>query len=406
MASFPLDNTCRPRATDVRTQRKRELKFESLEQRQLLSVNSLVSRLVTSSAAVSTPAIVAPTQSTQSTSSIQQSSLAPTASTRWDWLADTQWYVPAENLLAYATPPDLSDPVAVGDQTLWNITESSNGYIEGVSIAQLSISSSPTHTPFVGVITESGQIRFEFLQGPGQTITGIGQMRWVDGAWRAVMQMITGGSLTVTHWAYMSQADANTTPPDPDNPSVDENLMSNEWRWLEGTRWAISDAKLFGPKAKSGVFTIDEYRNGYFWGSGTSKKPFNVLGSVTPEGNVLIALSVDGGTPSTRIGQLISSGVGGVMVLRTYVDKPAIGFAWNLDGANSVAAVVARLTTTALETIRSEAAEIRLTAKQIKELAKELKSEYAASVKIDAIKSTARSSVRAVIDQLTPWLPS
>jgi len=389
----------------MHNRRKRELKFESLEQRRLFSVNSLAARLSEMIASVSDPAIVSPSQSMQSASSLQQSSLAPTASTRWDWLEGTQWYVPVENLLAYATSPDLSNPVPVGDQTLWTITSSSNGRIEGESIAQLSFSSSPTHTPFVGVITESGQIRFEFLQGQGQTITGVGQMRWVDGEWRAEMQMITSGSLVVTHWAYMSQADTSTTPPDPDNPSLDENLFSNEWRWLEGTRWAISDANLFGPKSKSGVFKIDEYHNGYFWGSGTSKKPFNVLGSVTPEGNVFIAISVNGGTPSSRIGQLLSTGTGGVMVLRTYVNKPAIGFAWNIDGASSAAAAVARLTTAALETIRTEAAEIRLTAKQIKELARELKSEYAASARLDAIKATARSRVRNAIDWLAPWLP-
>jgi hypothetical protein len=236
-------------------------------------------------------------------------------------------------------------------------------------------------------------------------ITGVGQMRWVDGSWRAEMQMITSGSLTVTHWAYMTQADSSTVPPDPDNPSVDENLLSNEWRWLEGTRWAISDAQLFG-KGKTGVFTIDEYRNGYFWGSGTSnKKSFNVLGSVTPEGNVLIAASIDGGTASSRIGQLLSSGVGGVMVLRTYLGKPATGFAWCIDGAESAAAAVSRLTTTALETIRTEAAEIRLTAKQIKELTKELKDEYKAAAKLDTIKATARSNVRDILDRLAPWLP-
>lgn len=365
-------------------------------------MSSLPARIAAAAEGVSTSAIVAP----QSSSSIQQSSIAPLASTRWDWLENTQWYVPVENLLAYAAPQDLSNPTPIGDQTLWNITSSSNGHIEGLAVVDLSVSSSSSQLPFQGTVTEGGQIRIEFGHGQGQApTTGVGQMRWLDGEWRMEMQMITGSSVLITHWAYQSQLDSNTLPPDPDNPPLDENLVTRDFSWLEGSRWAISENSLFG-KGKTGVFTIDEYHNGYFWGSGTSKKPFNVLGSVTPEGNVIIAISVNGGTSSWRIGQIISNGAGGVMVLRTYVDKPATGFAWNIDGASSAAAAITRLTSTALETIRTEAAEVRLTAKQIKELTKELKDGFKAAVKLDTIRATARSNVRNILDRLAPWFSS
>ena len=67
-----------------------------------------------------------------------QAALSMPASTRWDWLTGTSWYVPTDNLLAYSTASNLSDPTPIADQTLWNIEESSNGIISGNSVTKLS----------------------------------------------------------------------------------------------------------------------------------------------------------------------------------------------------------------------------------------------------------------------------
>jgi hypothetical protein len=168
-------------------------------------------------------------------------------------------------------------------------------------------------------------------------ITGLGQMRWLQGQWRAEMQMATDSSTIVTHWAYMTQITADVTPPEPTAPPIDPSLMADEWRWLEGTHWAINDSALLG-SSTGGVFQIDSFRNGYFWGSGTGSQPFNLLGSVTPEGNLLLMVSVDGATPTTQTGQLRQTSSGGTMVLRTYEGQPTAGTAWQIDAAQTPSA--------------------------------------------------------------------
>jgi hypothetical protein len=134
----------------------------------------------------------------------------------------------------------------------------------------------------------------------------------------------------------MAQQTPGTTPPDPTAPPPDPasvtpapNLLSNEWRWLAGTQWAITDTALFG-NTTAGVFTITTYRNGYFWGSGTAGQPFNMLGSVTPEGNLLLAVSQTAGQPAVRTGILEQTSTGGRMILRTYEGQPAVGTAWTI----------------------------------------------------------------------------
>ena len=127
--------------------------------------------------------------------------------------------------------------------------------------------------------------------------TGVGQMRFINGAWTMEMQMATGTSVLVTHWAYMVEQTPGATPPGPGTQRPNSGFLSNAWNWLPGNHWAITDTNLFGAQTKSGVFEIDGYRNGYFWGSGTSSAPFNVFGSITPEGNLLLLISVDGARP-------------------------------------------------------------------------------------------------------------
>lgn len=379
----------------MRKRAKRERVFESLEGRQLLSAASVWSRFLPDAAELSSSAAnnAAIVQTAEYPGTAHANALlteredffaTSTDATRWDWLADTQWYVPVENLLAYSAPSDLSDPVPIGDQTLWFIQESSDGYIAGQTIAKLSTNASPTQLSFEGVVTSGGQIRMEFAQNAQSPPTiGIGQMRFTNGQWYMQMQMGTGITDVVTHWAYMAQYDDNFTPPDASDPFVDTDLLSQEWRWLEGTNWAITDKNLFG-KAKSGVFTIDEYHNGYFWGSGNSKQPFNVLGSVTPEGNLFLLVSVNGRSPVSRTGILQEIASGGMMTLRTYEGNPAIGFAWTIDVQSGVSGAIATYTNTVLSVIRSESPNFGTTTKQIRELTKELQREIANVVKQNA----------------------
>ena len=156
------------------------------------------------------------------------------------------------------------------------------------------------------------------------------------------MQMATPNSLLGTHWAYMSQLEPGATPTTPGEFDPDENFLSQEWRWMRDTTWIITDKSLFGKRAKSGVFTVESYRNGYFWGSGESGKPFNVLGSVTPEGNVLLLVSKPGGEPVSRTGTIERDAGGGTMTLRSYEGKATSGVARTIDLSTEVYGAIAR----------------------------------------------------------------
>jgi len=260
---------------------------------------------------------------------------APTTSVaqRWDWLAGTQWYVKPENLLAYLSSPDLANPIPTGDQTIWHIVQSANGQITGEATVTLSTLSSTMQKLFVGVVTPEGQIRIEFSNMSGGPTTGIGQMRFEDGAWRMEMQMATSTSVLVTHWAYMSQLHTGVTPPPANTPGPGDGFLSTQWRWFQGSKWTLADSRL--PGGPTAQFTITHYNNGYYWGSGTTSGPgalpLNVLGSVTPEGNLLFVISVNGQSPITRSGQLTTAGSYGQVALRSYDGNPGAGSMWTLD---------------------------------------------------------------------------
>lgn len=367
----------------MRPKHQQRRAFETLESRYCFS-SSPLTQLIASRAAASLPdeaahSAVVFTPSAESSETGATATALPTSrqyffatapSSQWDWLANTGWYVPADNLLAYAAESDLSGPEAIGDQTLWHIEESVNGKISGNAMVQLSIFPSPSQRTFTGIVTRDGQIRIEFTSSSGTVTTGIGQMRYQDGQWYMQMQMLTGDTLVITHWANMAQTSGNIVPPDATEPPQ-ENLASADYQWIEGTTWAITDKNLFGRKSKSGVFTIDEYENGYFWGIGTSgKKSFNVLGSVTPEGNLLLAVSVAGGTANTRTGLLQQTAYGGMMTLRTYEGKPAVGAAWTIDVSLGINAAIAQLTGS-IQQLSQQSSDYHLTKSQVRNLAKD-----------------------------------
>jgi hypothetical protein len=258
----------------------------------------------------------------------------------YDWLAGTQWYVPAANMLAYrASVTDLSTTLPISDQTLWNITTSSNGLFSGSTQATLTTLGIPVTTTATmdGIVTPGGQIRIIFTpngaSAGGPVTVGIGQMRDLGlGLGQQVeMQMLTGSGLSyVTHWAYMTQIPgAPFTPPD----SYDGTLLSTEWAWMDGTSWNLSAPGVFGT-ADAAEFSISGYRSGYFWGTGVAPDggAFTHIGSVTPEGNVLFNVLVDG-TLTNLTGLMTGNAATGAMALRGYVGTDDFGDA-------AVAAVV------------------------------------------------------------------
>ena len=255
------------------------------------------------------------------------------ASDRWDdLLSDSTWYVPAANLLAYkldSSSPEV--PIPAADQTIWSIGKATGGRFNGKSLAKIvdatgTVTQSPTTMD--GVVTERGQVRITFTTLSGSTITGIGQVRRVNGAQAIQMQMIASGDGSyTTHWAYMLPVSDGTTPPDPTtDPGDQAAYRSGSHSWLLGTRW---DFQSPGPSRNQtrGRFTISAYHNGYFWGEGRERgnnKTFQMLGSITPEGNFFLN-AIDSSDFKLRLsegGQLWGPKGQAQALLRPYTNTP------------------------------------------------------------------------------------
>lgn len=265
---------------------------------------------------------------------VSSTATASAQDTRWDaLLSNTNWYVAIPNLVAYASGnrSNITNPFSIGDQTLWSLGTVTNGSFTGQSAATFAIGPTvtpPTFSAMHGLVTETGQIRIEFTSPDSATIVGIGQMREIGGVPLMEMQMITGTSLLVTHWAYMAPYNpAVFTPPSP-TQYISADITSPEWRWTAGTTWQVSSPTVFGT-ATPGTFKITGYSNGYYWGVGAAPLDslvgnFTVLGSMTPEGNLFFNL-LFGVTYDSLSGQITGDATTGNMALRAYTLSGPVG---------------------------------------------------------------------------------
>ena len=232
-------------------------------------------------------------------------------------LAGTQWYVAAENLLAYMTDPALREMTPVADQTLWSITAAADARFQGTAETRLWIRTpdgafrqfASTSNAMDGTVTETGEVTIVFTPDSADqaTTTGYGWMRMVDGVWRMEMQMATGAQSLALHWAYMTPWTGDAMPSDVPPRALEGSLRSDEWRRLRGTAWTAMDEALFPDGA---TFTVDGYRNGYLWGQGatTEGSALRMAGSVTPEGSLYLLFSLDDAPAVARRGTLAADG--------------------------------------------------------------------------------------------------
>lgn len=257
------------------------------------------------------------------------------------WLAGTQWYVTAENLLAYLTDSTLRERTAVADQTLWSIATAEGGSFQGTSRTLLWIRTpdgsfqqmGSTSNALDGTVADGGEVTIVFTpDDPDQAqTTGYGWLRMVNGKWRMEMQMATGTQAIALHWAYMTQWTGGEPPAGVPEGALDGSLRSEEWRWLRGSTWQAADAELFPDGA---TFTIDSYRNGYLWGAGTASdgSVVRVGGSVTPEGSLYLLFSVAGAAAVARRGVIASDGAGCRMTWSQPSGGPPVGAAEQAGG--------------------------------------------------------------------------
>jgi len=129
----------------------------------------------------------------------------------WSWVTDTFWYVTQENLPAVATDLTTQQHQLVSDQTVWHIEDYAQGYFWGKTVVQLT-GGDPLCLSMVGSITPEGDVQITFtlpLSGLAPALSlktsGSGRMRLLQGEWKFEMQMTTGVTQLITHWAYMTQ---------------------------------------------------------------------------------------------------------------------------------------------------------------------------------------------------------
>jgi hypothetical protein len=128
------------------------------------------------------------------------------------WLTDTYWYVPALYLPALLAI-NASEPriVTVQDQTVWHLTNYSNGYLSGISASNIGFGWS--YMLIVGSVTPNRTVKFSFsarsdansADPSTQSITiGDGTLLGEGADAEFLMQMTTGTpAASLTHGARM-----------------------------------------------------------------------------------------------------------------------------------------------------------------------------------------------------------
>jgi hypothetical protein len=94
-----------------------------------------------------------------------------------------------------------------------------------------------------------------------------------------------------------------------------------QWAWTAGTPWRIVSSTLFGTPAPGRIVNTN-YQNGYFSGAGIgptggTAANFTLLGSVTPEGNVLFN-TLSHGTLASLYGAASGDASGAQMLVGSY----------------------------------------------------------------------------------------
>ena len=131
--------------------------------------------------------------------------------------------------------------------------------------------------------------------------------------------MISGSDSYVTHWAYMVPYPSSYTPAAPSTIPV--TTASPQWAWTPGTPWKMVSPSLFG-NSEPGRFIITAYNGGYFIGQGvdsTGSANFTALGSITPEGRVLLnTITEDTATLDSFYGTITGNALAASMRLGPY----------------------------------------------------------------------------------------
>jgi hypothetical protein len=207
----------------------------------------------------------------------------------------------------------------VGDQTLWNFTNSytsnNSTYFTGTATGYINTTNGSTSS-ISGTINSSGNVYINFISS-SETNVGVGQFVNVGGVNQFLMQTHSGSPASyVNHWSYMAPTNSLnqiTLQSESSVATYPTNSIWNEYSWIAGSEWRYNATALQG----IGSFAITSYNNGYFIGAGLGENTtaFEILGSVTPTGKILFNYT---GATGDYLGSLWGNIEGTTMNLVTY----------------------------------------------------------------------------------------
>ncbi len=153
---------------------------------------------------------------------------------KWTFLKDSYWYVPTQYLPALQMNANDAVPTQMIDQTVWQITDYKYGYFWGNCAALLYENENPSEQTlsgfrFAGSVTPDGKVHISFMPinelGAAMSTVGTGNMMKDNGEWVFTMQMGSGISDLVVHWANMEQTKEG----------------DSSWEKLPGTDYSVSE---------------------------------------------------------------------------------------------------------------------------------------------------------------------
>lgn len=153
---------------------------------------------------------------------------------QWNFLEGTYWYVPTPFLPALQMNSADTEPTWMIDQTVWQITGYANGYFWGnCAVLMYEAGTTPNAAPLpyrlAGSVTPDGKVQISFMPlntlGAAMSVSGWGTMKQQLKAWMFEMQMASGLTDLVAHWAYMAETQEG----------------EDSWDQLPGTDYSVPD---------------------------------------------------------------------------------------------------------------------------------------------------------------------
>ncbi len=153
---------------------------------------------------------------------------------KWNFLKDSYWYVPTAFLPALQMNATDAEPTQMIDQTVWQITDYKYGYFWGNCAALLYENENPESQTlsgfrFAGSVTPDGKVQISFMPiselGAVMSTVGTGNMIKDDGEWVFNMQMESGITDLVVHWANMEETKEG----------------ESSWEKLPGTEYSVPE---------------------------------------------------------------------------------------------------------------------------------------------------------------------